>query len=144
VEPVADARRLVDLHPPVLEQLALADLIGSGAFDRHVRQMRQRYRRRRDALLRLVAEHSPWLRMRGVAAGLHLVLEMPPDGPGEQELLARAVERSVVLHGLGHFWHHPRPQPQALVVGYGGLPEQTYQHALEMLADILSCASSRE
>ena len=34
-----------------LEQLTLAEFIASGAYDRHVRSMRMRYRRRRDQLV---------------------------------------------------------------------------------------------
>lgn len=58
----------------VVDQLTLADLIDSGAYDRHVRQMRQRYRRRRDQLVALLAERAPHIRPTGVAAGLHAVL----------------------------------------------------------------------
>ena len=37
---------------PTLDQLALARLLESGAYDRHLRQARRRYRSRRDALVR--------------------------------------------------------------------------------------------
>ena len=53
VEPVLEAKARAG-GTAVLEQLALAELIGSGAYDRHVRRMRTRYRRRRDALLALL------------------------------------------------------------------------------------------
>jgi hypothetical protein len=42
---------IADRGSPALEQLALADLITRGEFDRHLRWMRPVYRRRRDALL---------------------------------------------------------------------------------------------
>ena len=48
----------------VLEQIALAEFIRSGAMDRHVRRMRQRYRRRRDALLDLLRARAPGVRAR--------------------------------------------------------------------------------
>jgi hypothetical protein len=38
----AQAKRLTDRHSPGLEQVALADLIGSGAYERHVRHVRHR------------------------------------------------------------------------------------------------------
>jgi GntR family transcriptional regulator / MocR family aminotransferase len=136
VEPVAEARQLVG-GAATLEQLALAELIRSGAFDRHVRRMRQRYRRRRDLLLELLAERAPRLRTRGVAAGLHLVLELPPGGGREDELLARAAERSLGLLGLRPFWHGPRPERQGLVLGYAASPEHNYRRTLGVLGDVL-------
>ena len=41
--------------PPVLDQLALADLIARGDFDRHLRHHRRLYQRRREALLAALA-----------------------------------------------------------------------------------------
>ena len=75
VAPVVAARPLAGGDPPVLDQLALAGLLASGGFDRHVRRMRQRYRRRRDALLAVLAGRPT----RGIAAGLHLVLDVEDE-----------------------------------------------------------------
>ena len=136
VETVAEAKQLVG-GTPTLEQWALAELIGSGGFDRHVRRMRQRYRGRRDLLLELLAERAPGLRTRGVAAGLHLVLELPPRGAREDELLERAAARSLGLLGLGPFWHEPRPDRQGLVLGYASSPEHNYRQTLATLGDVL-------
>src|SRR4051812_34452429 len=47
----AKAKRLADRHSPYLEQEALADLIESGAYERHVRRVRRRNGERRAALL---------------------------------------------------------------------------------------------
>jgi len=38
------ARAVSDLGLPVIDQYALAQLIASGAYDRHLRHMRRRYR----------------------------------------------------------------------------------------------------
>src|SRR6185295_13449381 len=46
-EPMAEAKIAADRGSPALEQLALADLIARGEFDRHLRRMRPVYRRRR-------------------------------------------------------------------------------------------------
>ena len=116
-----------------LDQLALAELLTSGAYDRHVRRMRQRYRRRRDQLLDLLATHAPALRTRGVAAGLHVAL----DVPDEAALVAHAAERSLALNGLGPFWHEPREDRQGVVLGYAAPPEHAYGRTLATLADAL-------
>ena len=60
-EPMAEAKIAADRGSPALEQLALADLIARGEFDRHLRRMRPVYRRRRDALLAALSRRLPWL-----------------------------------------------------------------------------------
>jgi GntR family transcriptional regulator/MocR family aminotransferase len=59
--PMANAKIAADRGSPALEQLALADLITRGEFDRHLRRMRPVYRRRRDALLAALNRRLPWL-----------------------------------------------------------------------------------
>jgi GntR family transcriptional regulator/MocR family aminotransferase len=119
------ARPLAGGDPPVLDQLALAGLIASGGFDRHVRRMRQRYRRRRDALLEVLAGRPT----RGVAAGLHLVL----DVEGESALVAAAAARGLALDGLAPYWHDPAGRPEGLVLGYAAAPEHAYAQTLAAL-----------
>jgi GntR family transcriptional regulator/MocR family aminotransferase len=128
LEPVLEAKRLAGATH-ALEQLALAELLGSGAYDRHVRRMRQRYRRRREALLETLAGR----RTHGVAAGLQIVVEVD----SEERALARAAERSLAIDGLARYWHAPRERPQALVVGFGAPPEHAYRATLDALAEIM-------
>jgi GntR family transcriptional regulator/MocR family aminotransferase len=135
--PALAAKRIAG-DTQALDQLALAELMTSGAYDRHVRRMRQRYRRRRDLLLGLLADRAPALRTRGVAAGLHVVLEVA----SEEELIARAAERSLALSGLGPFWHEPRGAPQGVVIGYAAPPEHAYAQTLAALADALQARPS--
>ena len=77
-EPMAAAKIAADRGSPALEQVAFADFVTRGEFDRHLRRMRPVYRRRRDTLLAALARHLPWLEPAGVSAGLHLVTWLPP------------------------------------------------------------------
>ncbi len=62
-EPMAAAKIAADRGSPALEQLAFADFLARGEFDRHLRRMRPVYRRRRDALLAALAGTCPgWSR----------------------------------------------------------------------------------
>ncbi|MBV2355804.1 PLP-dependent aminotransferase family protein [Streptomyces sp. J2-1] len=118
----------------VLDQLTLAEFIGSGAYDRHVRAARLRYRRRRDALVGAVGER---VRVLGVAAGLHAVLCLPEGS--ERAVLQAAAWQRLALHGLA-FHRHPLasgPVPDALVVGYGTPTDRGWAGALEALCRVL-------
>ncbi|GED10102.1 MocR-like pyridoxine biosynthesis transcription factor PdxR [Cellulosimicrobium cellulans] len=93
VGPLVEAKRHADLGTSVPEQAALAALLGSGAYQRHLRRARLVYQRRRRLLLDALARALPGVEVGGVAAGLHLVVPLP--GP--------AAERAAVdgLHAVG-------------------------------------------
>ncbi|MEU3787314.1 PLP-dependent aminotransferase family protein [Streptomyces sp900129855] len=131
VDAVADAKLHSDHHTETIGQLALAELIDSHAYDRHVRACRLRYRRRRDLLLdRLGARRG----VRGIAAGLHALVEVGD----EAEVLARAATTGLAVGRLGEHWHEPSGDHlQGLVIGYGTPRERVYPQALEALARVL-------
>jgi GntR family transcriptional regulator/MocR family aminotransferase len=135
--PVTLAKELADRQNGVVEQLALAELITSGGLDRHIRRARLRYRRRRDDLIVALAE-VPAVRARGIAAGLHAVLDLPADGPSEAEVLAALAADGVAADGLSRYWHRPGPRPSGLVVGFGAPAEHAFPAALEALVGALA------
>ncbi|MFF1276491.1 PLP-dependent aminotransferase family protein [Streptomyces marokkonensis] len=121
----------------VVEQLALAEFLTSGAYDRHVRAARLRYRRRRDALVRALAERAPDVRVTGIAAGLHAVLRLPPGT--EQSVVQAATWQGLAVLGLSRF-RHPAADPtpgDALVVGYATPPDHAWTGTLEALCRAL-------
>ncbi|PWI19072.1 GntR family transcriptional regulator [Streptomyces sp. Act143] len=124
----------------VLDQLALADFLSSGAYDRHVRRMRQRYRGRRDRLVAALAAHAPHIEVTGIAAGLHAVLRLPPGT--ERSAVKAAVWQGIALDGLAEF-RHPDASVEdtavrdGLVVGYATPAEHAYGTALEALCTAL-------
>jgi GntR family transcriptional regulator / MocR family aminotransferase len=134
--PLAEAKYDADLGCPTLEQLAFADLLSSGAYDRHLRATRTRHRRRRDALVRALATHAPSLRVRGTAAGLHAVVELPV-GTDEQALVRRAAAAGVGLYGLGGFHLAGRAPVPGLVLGYGSLSEGEIVAGVRVFARLL-------
>lgn len=132
VDAVADAKLHSDHHTESLGQLALAELIDSHAYDRHVRACRLRYRRRRDRLVDRIGARRG---VRGIAAGLHALVEVDD----EAEVLARAEAEGLAVGSLGEHWHAARGEgrPQGLVVGYGTPRERVYPEALDVLGKVL-------
>ncbi|MFB7110090.1 PLP-dependent aminotransferase family protein [Streptomyces sp. NPDC056190] len=131
VDAVAEAKLHSDHHTETIGQLALAELIDSHAYDRHIRACRLRYRRRRDQLLDRLGPR----RVRGIAAGLHALV----DVADEAETLARAEAEGLALGRLADHWHAPgEGRPQGVVVGYGTPRERVYPEALEALAKLLA------
>lgn len=121
----------------VVDQLTLADFIDSGAYDKHIRRMRQRYRRRRDQLVAALAERAPHIHPTGVAAGLHAVLRLPQGT--EEAAFESALVHGVELDRLAAFRHPAATMPahEGLVVGYATPPDHAYAAALDALCDAL-------
>ena len=122
----------------VLDQLTLAGLITSGAFDRHVRGRRLSYRRRRDQLVTAIAREKPHIRVTGMAAGLQAVLELPPGA--ESRTVAAAARHGLLVRGLSEFRHEAldrRTGRDALVVNYAAVSDSAWDSALTALVAVL-------
>ncbi|MFC9581250.1 PLP-dependent aminotransferase family protein [Streptomyces yangpuensis] len=138
VEEVLAAKGLRESWASALDQLALADFIDCGAYDRHVRRMRLRYRRRRDQLVSVLAARAPQVRVTGISAGLHAVVELPPGR--EARALAAARGAGLALDGLSSYRHpaaDPAPPREGLVVGYAAPPDAGFARALDVLAEVV-------
>ncbi len=119
---------------PTLDQLALAHLFTTGAYEQEVRRARATYRRRRDALLAALGASMPECRVAGIAAGLHVLVRLPP-GRGEAAVVAAAEARRLRLRALGDFRLAPDADSgAALVLGYARLPEPSIGPAVQELA----------
>ncbi|MFK4691739.1 MocR-like pyridoxine biosynthesis transcription factor PdxR [Streptomyces pristinaespiralis] len=137
IDEVLAAKGGVEWTSSSLDQLTLAEFIASGAYDRHVRGMRLRYRRRRDHLVRQLAEHAPEIRVSGIAAGLHAVLELPPGT--EQSAVRAAAWHGLAVEPMGRFRHADAPpRGDALVVGYATPPDSAWSGALDALCRSLA------
>ena len=137
VAAVARERRLADRGTPTLDQLALAGLLDSGAFDRHLRAARRTYAARRSALAAALDEHLPGARLEGMAAGLHAVVRLPV-AVDEQALLRAAARRSVGVYPLGWGYAQPQALGGALVLGYACLAEPAIREGIRLLAEAVA------
>lgn len=134
---LVEARYWLDLASPALPQLTLAELLRSGAVERHLRLVRTRHRDRRDALVAALARHLPQGEVHGVAAGLHLLVTLPAD-VDDVALAERAREAGVVVHPLS--WHRQGKGPPGLVIGYAATPPDRLQEAVARLGRVLGRA----
>ena len=133
---VAEQKRISDRGSSVLDQLAVAALLESGRYDRHLRRMRATYARRRGVLIDALARHAPGVRLTGLAAGFHAVAHLP-ELADEQAVVAAARDRSVGLYGLGQFRAVPTAAPPQLVLGFGNISERAVEPGIAAVADLL-------
>ncbi len=127
-------------EPSVVDQLTFARLVESGAFDRHLRAQRTRYRRRRDAVVAAVARELPGARVRGIAAGMHLLVEMAgPHPPDAADVVRAAASRGVAVVDLRRYQATPGPS-STLVLGYGDIPDARVDEAVVLLGAAVRAA----
>jgi GntR family transcriptional regulator / MocR family aminotransferase len=133
---VAAEKLISDRGSSTLDQLALAALIRSGRYDRHLRRMRATYARRRGQLVTALARYAPAVRLTGLAAGFHAVAHLPPSSD-EQAVVAAARERLVGLYGMGPYRAARSAMPPQLVLGFGNVSERAIEPAISTVADLL-------
>lgn len=130
------ARRFIDVHLPLLEQMALADFIAEGHFTRHLRKMRQLYWERRNALIdALTQELGDMLDVTIPEAGIHLAAWL------SSYTSARAVTQQAAAHGLyiqriSQFSLRSH-QRDGLLLGFASNPSEEIRAGVKTLAQIL-------
>ncbi|MFF4366826.1 PLP-dependent aminotransferase family protein [Streptomyces sp. NPDC001594] len=132
---VVEAKRHADLGNPVLAQLVLARLMDSGELERHLRFVRRRHRRRRDAMLGAIARHLPGARVHGAAAGLHLMVTFDGADFPDTDLATAALALGVKAHPLS--WHRLTPGPPGLILGYAAGPAAETEEGVALLGRAL-------
>jgi GntR family transcriptional regulator/MocR family aminotransferase len=137
VEELGHLKDTTDRGTSALDQLALARLIESGRYDRHLRRMRGEYARRRTALVEALAEHAPDVPLTGLAAGFHAVAHLA-EGNDVDALIARARERGIGLYSMGATRSDRSPSPPRLIFGYGNTPVRDIRAGIAAIADLLS------
>ena len=140
VAQIVEEKRLSSRGAPGLDQEALALLMESGRFDRHLRRVREIYRARRDVLSAEVELAFGPGRLQGLAAGCHALLRLP-DGTSESAVVETAATMGVRVNGLDNYRFvaadgeaESGPLPPALVLGFGNVSEQRISRGVRTLA----------
>jgi GntR family transcriptional regulator / MocR family aminotransferase len=136
VAEVAARKRAAGRMSSSLDQLALAEFIRSGAYDRQVRRARLAYRQRRDRLVSALAREVPGVEVSGIAAGLHVLVRLPP-GVTEDDVVALAAGRGLALQGLASCRAGGQELGPALIVGYATPPGHAFSAAVARVCAVL-------
>ena len=146
---IVEEKRLSSRGAPALDQEALALLMQTGRFDRHLRRVRAVYRARRDVLAREVERAFGPGRLYGLEAGCHAVLHLP-EGASERSVAARAATMGVRVSPLGDYAFAgpgataaPPPSVPALVLGFGNVDEQQIGRGIRIIAAAATPSSRR-
>jgi GntR family transcriptional regulator/MocR family aminotransferase len=125
-----------------IEEYAFADFLARGELDRHLRRMRARYRKQRDALVHALAEELPEAVITGIAAGLHASVQLP-EGSDAEAIRAEAGRRRIMLNSMSDYRAEAGADSTTLMVGYGSVPEAAIVPGVRELAEAVRAVTSR-
>jgi len=139
VEPVVAAKAVGDTGTATLEQLALADFIGMGHFDRHLRRTNSSNAARRNALVAAVRkEFAERAEVCGANAGLHLLVWLKGRcSEMIEDVHSKAEKAGVGIYTVDPFYIRP-PGRTGLVLGYATLREREIREGIRRLAEALT------
>ncbi|MBW3670207.1 MAG: PLP-dependent aminotransferase family protein [Acidobacteria bacterium] len=127
------ARALSGRGSSVIEQAALAEFIGRGHLDRHLRRMRTLYAQRQGRLIELLRmEASDVIEAGPSEAGMHLIAWLP-DGVSDGRVHEIALASGVEAPPLSSYMIGPMSRG-ALLLGYGAVEEEEMPAAVRVLA----------
>jgi GntR family transcriptional regulator / MocR family aminotransferase len=149
VEPLRAIRSLVDRFPAAIEQAVLADFIGEGHFERHLRRMRVRYAERQETLLAAAArEWGPRLVVTRTETGIQTTAWLR-DGLDAEKFATAALARGIELVPLtrcaltspGHTRRWLGRSPRAgLQIGFGAMTPSELRAGVSAVATLLDSA----
>lgn len=128
---------LTDHGSATLDQLALAEMITNGAYDRHIRQSRTRYTGHRKALEAAISHHQAPLRLIGIPAGLQTLAALPPEHDADV-LVQLAGAAGIGFDSISRYQVNPDVPSRGIVLGYGNITQNGINQAIAALARIMT------
>jgi DNA-binding transcriptional MocR family regulator len=128
-------RFATSLQAPLVEQMAVAELLEAGVIERHVRRVRRRLGERATALLEALAAELPEARAREPAGGSSVWVELPA-GLDSTALAADAARRGIAYAPGEIFWLEGEGPP-ALLLSFAVLPPDAIREGVAELAALV-------
>jgi GntR family transcriptional regulator/MocR family aminotransferase len=132
-------RRLVDIRwqldggTSLVLQRWVAELLQSGAVERHLRRMRIHYRKKRDLIATYLQELFPEWQWQLPSGGMQFWVQLSPEQSAEA-IVHRAAERGVGLwSGAAYYKPGVKEANGYLVLGYGAITESEIHQAFDRL-----------
>lgn len=140
--PLIDAfvacKRIADRHTATSEQEALAALIETGAYERHVRRMRRLNGERRSVFLgSMTRAFGDDIEIVGTTAGLHVGVWFNTIGSGDEERFADiARSHDIGIYPVARLFASPTDRRAGYIFGYASLSVAELAKGVEQLRGV--------
>jgi len=137
------AKQLTDRHTPSPDQSVIAQLIQSGAYERHIRRVRRANENKRAVLIEAIHKFMPErVEVEGTASGLHIVVWLEDfQIEDEPNLIARAKAVGIGIWCITPLYSAGdklrRKKCAGLVMGYAGLTPTEIKKGIARLAQAI-------
>ncbi|QUL54909.1 PLP-dependent aminotransferase family protein [Paenibacillus tritici] len=138
-EAIAQLARVQELtyrHLPVMDQLTLTHFIKNGHFMRHMRRVRNVYRRRHEAITKAITASGLGERftLSGAETGLHVLLEAEASY-NEEAVTRLALQQGIRIYPLGPYCLESRRK--GWVLGFAKVDEASIAQGIHRLAGLI-------
>ena len=136
IRQLAGVHALTYRHLPIMEQLTLTHFIEHGHFMRHMRRVRNVYRRRHEAMTKAIISTglSEHFTLSGVETGLHMLLEA--DKSFDEEAVTNlALEKGIRVYPLSKYCLESNRR--GWVLGFAKVDEAAIEEGIYRLAEML-------
>jgi GntR family transcriptional regulator/MocR family aminotransferase len=119
----------------LLEQRTMSSFMAKGHWLRHVRRMRISYQKKHDLLLQAIErQFGRRAVVVGQGAGLHVVLRLTENNPGEAEIIRRAADLGIRLFPFSATCVAGAPDATHLMLGFGGVSAAEIEPGIQLLS----------
>lgn len=117
-----------------LHQLALADFIAAGSYERHINRLRTVYRKKQEMLLTAIQQvFGSRISVSGGGAGIHLLLDVKSP-LSQEELIGRAASMGIRLYSTRALYMDAARCPDSqLLLGFPTIPEEDFPEIIKAL-----------
>jgi len=123
----------------LIEQKTMAKFMEQGYWERHVRRMRITYQKKHDVMLKAINHYfGNRAAVVGQGAGLHVILQLLHENPGEMEIISTAAKQGINLFPFSATCATGLPAETSLFLGFGGLTTAEIEQGIKLLS--LICA----
>ena len=121
------------------EQYTLANFIDGGYFEKHLNRMRNYYRKKRDYILKCIAD-SPLNSLASVMeenSGLHFILKLEMN-LSDKDFCKKTECRGIRISALSSFYHNKSSNVgKQFVINYSSLTDEAITKAVDIIYEII-------
>lgn len=134
--PVTLAKTLIERDLPLIDQFALTDFINDGHLERHIRWLRKKYGRRREALVGAVETYfGPAATTAKESAGMDLLIQL--DSAVSDDEIVRLAEESGLQLLSSQKYYFDQGKKGEFIVQFSDLTEEALHNGVRSLARML-------
>jgi len=136
IDQLARIQELTYRHLPIMDQLTLTHFIENGHFMRHMRRVRNVYRRRHEAMTKAIMASGLGERftLSGVETGLHMLLEAE-ETYDEETVTELALQKGIRVYPLRPYCLENKRK--GWVLGFAKVDEVSIEQGIHRLAELI-------